>query len=104
MKIQLFKKQIKFSHSKWTKIKPELHWRIAIWGFFVLLIISFSIGAYLFIRESKAINSLSFDNTKTSLNTDGLERIQKVLSMFSEREKKSAEILSSPSIFSDPSL
>ncbi len=104
MKIKLFKKTNKFSHSSWTKLHPGLHWRIALYGFFTLVVASFAFGFYLFIKEDKAINSLSFDDTKAAVDTVSRDRIQKVLNLFSEREKKSAEIISNPPTFSDPSI
>jgi hypothetical protein len=104
MKIQLFKKKNKFSHSKWSIMSPGRHWHIALALASFLVVASFAFGLYLFIEENRAIDSLSLDDGKVAVDTISYERIKKVLDIFTEREKRSEEILNSPASFSDPSL
>ena len=69
---------------------------------FVLILASCAFGLYLFMKISNesvapVINVGKQDTIKK-------ERLNKVLEYFSEREKKSIEILNSPSPIIDPSL
>ena len=104
MKGVTIKKKVKFSHSKWTKLRPGLHWRIALSFSFVLILAAFAFGLYLFIGEKKAIDSLSIDKNKELVESINRNRLQGVLDVFKEREEKSNTILNSPPGFSDPSI
>ncbi len=104
MKLKLLKKKIKFSHSKWSMIDPEHHWHTSLLLALILVLLSFSFGAYLFMKERKALNSLTLEGDKVVVDTISYTRIKKVLDMFYEREKTSQEIINSPSAFSDPSI
>jgi cell shape-determining protein MreC len=101
MEIKFLKRKKKFRKGG-LGIKPDLYWRYILYVTFVLIILSFAFGFYLFMRINKEPNL-----SVASVNRGDLikkERIDKVLEYFKEREKKSAEILNSPSLIVDPSL
>ncbi|MES2023892.1 MAG: hypothetical protein V4439_04375 [Patescibacteria group bacterium] len=103
IKIKLFKTKNKFSHSRWSKISPSQNWRLALYILLAIFIASFSFGFYLFIQNNKDINA-DVANTQASKDMLNSKRIQKILDMFSMREKNSANILSNPSTILDPSI
>ncbi len=100
MEINFFKKKKKFRKGG-MDIKPDLYWRYILYMVFVLIIASCAFGIYLFwgvnTESAPIVNSSGQDMIKK-------ERLDKVLEYFSEREKKSVEILNSPSPIVDPSL
>jgi len=101
MEIKFFKKQKKFKKGGWA-IKPDLYWGyiLAITFLFILLFCIF--GLYLFIKVNK--EPISFVPTVSDQEIIKKEKLDKVLEYFSEREKKSEEILNSPSPIVDPSI
>lgn len=100
MEINFLKKNKKLIR-KDLEIKPDLYWKYILYITFVLIFFSFVFGFYLFIKISKE-PVLSVNNT-SGQETIKKERINKVLEYFSDREKKSTEILNSPSPIVDPS-
>ncbi len=83
---------------------PAKHWRIILYTLSILVIVSFALGFYLFIEQDREINSISTEDAASPLNNVNMKHIQKVLDIFSEREKKSAEILSAQAPVTDPSI
>ena len=101
MEIKFLKKKKKFRKGG-LGIKPDLYWRYILYITFVLIFIFCIFGLYLFIKTSQEpILPIANVNGQDTIKK---ERINKVLEYFTEREKKSTEILNSPSPIVDPSL
>ena len=101
MKIKLFKKENNFK-KKDFELNPNLYWKIVLFLALAAIFFSFSFGYYLFMKINNEDSSLSAGDIKQAplLTRASLE---KALNYFSEREKKSAEIINSPSPIVDPS-
>lgn len=83
-------------------IKPDLYWKYIL-GMSLLLTIGASIfGFFLFEKINKDTVSSNVDIDKN--DTIKKERIDSALGYFNAREKKSIEILNSPSPINDPSF
>lgn len=105
MKIELsklFKKEKKFEKKEFT-FNAYFYWKLAIVGAFFLIALSFFFGYYLFTKINKEPD-LSAQSGNGQIPTVNKNRISEVFRVFSEREKKSAEILNSPAPVVDPSL
>jgi len=105
MKIELsklFKKEKKFEKKEFT-FNAYFYWKLAVLSAFLLIILSFVFGYYLFIKINKEPD-LSAQSGNGQIPTVNKNRILEVFRVFSEREKKSAEILNSPAPVVDPSL
>lgn len=101
MEIKFLKKKKKFRKGG-LGIKPDLYWEYLLYMTFVLIFVSCVFGLYLFMKINKeSIPSVVDINGKEIIEK---ERLTKVLEYFSERKKKSMEILNSPSPIIDPSL
>jgi hypothetical protein len=102
MKINFFKKEKSFKKNDST-FNPNACWRIAVSSAIVIIIFSFVFGYYLFQQiNQEAI--LPDTKAGSQLQAVSEARIKKALNYFSEREKRSTEILNSPSPVVDPSL
>ena len=105
MKIELsklFKKEKKFKKKDFT-FNAYFYWKLAIVSAFFLVILSFCFGYYVFTKINKEPD-LSTQSGNGQIPTINKNRILEVFRVFSEREKKSAEILNSPAPVVDPSL
>ncbi|OGI46121.1 hypothetical protein A2121_01200 [Candidatus Nomurabacteria bacterium GWB1_40_6] len=105
MKIELsklFKKEKKFKKKDFT-FNAYFYWKLAIVSAFFLIVSSFFFGYYLFTKINKEPN-LSATPGGGQVPTIDKSRIEETFRVFSEREKKSAEILNSPAPIVDPSL
>ena len=99
--MKFLKKKKKFKKGG-LGIKPDLYWRYILYTTFALIFLSSVFGLYLFMKiNNEPIPPVVNVNGENSIKK---ERIDKVLEYFSEREKKSIEILNSPSPIVDPSL
>lgn len=99
--IEFLKKKKKFTKGG-SGLKPDLYWRYVLLITFLLVLLSFVFGFFLFLdvtkdRDFSAISVNERDTLKK-------EKINSVLFYFKERENKSNEILNSPSVVVDPSL
>lgn len=102
MKINLFKKENSFKRKNF-QFNPNFYWKIVV-GFALLMIIfSFFFGSNLFNQINQE-PILAATNNSGQVPMVDQNRIEKVLNYFSEREKKSTEILNSPAPVVDPSL
>ena len=101
MQIQIFKKQ-KQIEKKNFKINVNFYWKLILLTFFILTISSFIFGFYLFKKINKDFVYF-YDNLSDKIEVVKKERIEKGLEYFSNREKKSIDILNSPSPIIDPS-
>lgn len=101
MKITLFKTKTSFK-KKALAPEPGFYWKLVILLVFILILLSFIFGYYMF---KKAIDesTVSIENINKKQPVQK-EKIQKVLEYFSLREKKSNDILNSNIIVVDPSL
>ncbi len=102
MNIKIFKNKKKFKKGGFHT-NPNIGWEIIL--FINLFLVAFILifGVYLFMltnKESEADGRESGSQIKIVKK----DRIDKVLEYFSLREKKSADILNSPSPLIDPSL
>lgn len=104
MKIKFFKKEKNFSKEKeslWLNI--NFYWKFAVFFLFAVVVSSALFGRYLFMQTNQEL-VLSKDKTSPQVETISKERIDSVLEYFSNRDKKSEEILNSPAPVIDPSL
>ncbi len=101
MKIKFFKREKKFKKGGFG-VKPDLYWKYILFAIFSLILASCIFGLCLFIKINRELIS-PVTNT-SERETIKKERLDKILEYFSEREKKSIEILNSPSPIIDPSL
>ncbi|MEK7060148.1 MAG: hypothetical protein AAB970_00810 [Patescibacteria group bacterium] len=101
MNLNFLKKKKKFKKGG-LGIKPDLYWRYILYMTFILIFLSCAFGLYFFIKtnEKPIIPTVGVNGQDTIKK----ERFDKVLEYFSEREKKSLQILNSPSPIIDPSL
>jgi hypothetical protein len=102
MQIKFFKTQKSFKKGG-MHIHPEIYWGICLCLAFVIIITSIIFGFFLFQKINQTLTATG-DNNKIPIPAISKERIDKALDYFSEREKKSAEILNSPAPVVDPSL
>ncbi len=102
MKINLFKKEKSFKKKDFT-FHSNLYWRIILLGTTIIILLSFIFSYHLFIQINQD-PVLLIENNSGQLPLVNKDRIDKVLNYFSEREKKSIEILNSPAPIVDPSL
>jgi hypothetical protein len=102
MKIKFFEKSNNFKR-KDSVLNQNLYWETAVFGEFILIIISFIFGYYLFAQINK-IPASSVANDNGQVPTIDKVRIEKALNYFSDREQKSKAILNSPAPVVDPSL
>jgi uncharacterized protein YpmB len=102
MNINLLK-QKKVFKKKDYKLNPNLSWSIIVFLIFIAIVLSFVYGFFLFMKINKDV-AISNVDTITHVEESRKIRIEKVLEYFSEREKKSEEILVSPSLAVDPSI
>jgi hypothetical protein len=102
MKIKLFKKENNFK-KKDFELNPNLYWKLALGGAFVIILFSFFFGYNLFmkINEDSVMPNAGASDQVLMVNKD---HILKVLNYFSEREQKSIQIINSSSPVVDPSL
>ena len=101
---EIFKEKKNFLKEKRSGIRPGFVWEMALLSGFVLILLSFAFGFYLFMQvnnESSAAESAVVTQSSTSKN---LDRLQKTLQNFSDKQNKSAAILNAPSSVVDPSL
>ena len=101
MKIDFFKTKKSF-HKKSSLPDPNIYWRLTILLFTILMIASSLFGYYTFMQIRQEAE-YSIENIKRRAPVEH-ERIEKVLEYFFLREKKSFEIINTPSVVVDPSL
>ena len=82
---------------------PNISWEIVLGLALVLILASFIFGFYLFTQVSRESVLPTTDSDKQIPMVDE-SRLEKALDHFSERERKSAEILNSSVPVVDPSL
>lgn len=101
MQIKFFKTKKNFK-KKNLELNPYLYWKLIVLSAIILTTGAFVFGYYTFIQTQED----STDSIKNSINKKPIEkeRIEKVLDYFSLREKKSVQIINSPSPVVDPSL
>jgi len=95
---KFFKKEKNFKkeeESLWLNV--NLYWKLAVIFMFLGAFCSFFFGYYLFTQINKE-PVMSSSNPINQIKTVKKEAINKELQYFSEREKKSAGIINSPSI------
>ena len=100
--MQLFKKQNNFRKENFQfNLNP--FWKLSVFVVLFFVIFSFFFGYYLFVQvnQEPVLSITSYDRQIPMIKKD---RLDKTLNYFSERGKKSAEILNSPSPVVDPSL
>ncbi|MFA5778058.1 MAG: hypothetical protein WC870_01015 [Candidatus Paceibacterota bacterium] len=102
MKIKIFKNKKSFKKGG-VHTSPNTIWGFVLCAAFGLTLMFFIFGAYLFIQTKQEF-VLPATNENGQAPKVNKERILKVLNYFFEREKKSVEILNSPSPIVDPSL
>ncbi len=102
MKIQFFKKENDFKKKNFG-FNPNLYWEFAVIMVFMFIILSAISGYYLFMQINQE-PIVSSPATNTRAGAVDKNRIDKALNYFSDREKKSAQIINSPAPVVDPSL
>jgi magnesium-transporting ATPase (P-type) len=101
MKINFFKTKKNFK-KKNLDLNSNFYWKIIVGTVFLLVLSSFVFGYYTFLGVKE--DSISSGETFLKKRSIEKERLEKVLEYFSLREKKSVEILSSPTPIVDPSI
>lgn len=102
MKINFLK--IKKNYTKKSfKISPNFYWKIIVSIFFLLLVASFLFSWFVF-KKTNIQNELVFERKSEKLSDKEKKKIQEALNYFSEREKKTSEILNSEISVVDPAL
>ena len=102
MDLKIFKKKKSFKKGD-LFIDPNFYWRIILCFVFLCMLGVFFFGWY-FFKKTSIENNISSTDTAGQVEVISKDRIKKVIDYFSNKEKKSVEIInSSPSII-DPSL
>ena len=102
MKTKFFKIKKIFKKENF-EINPDIYWRVVVIVFLLLTIASFVFAYNLFVQINDGdISSTQNNSEKVGNKEKG--KIEDALNYFSEREKKSTEILNSSSSIVDPSL
>ena len=102
MKIKLFKKQNNFKKKDFV-FHLNFYWRIIILCAIVMVFSSFLFGYRFFVKINQRPVS-QFTNKESMADALNQNNILKALNYFSEKERRSNEILNSPSMVVDPSL
>src|SRR5947209_15515672 len=102
MKIKISKNKKSFKKEGY-QINPNISWEFILSIAVLLIIASFIFGFYLFMQINQE-PILADTNDSGQVPRISKDQILKVLGYFSEREKKSAEIVNSPAPIVDPSL
>lgn len=104
MNINIFKIKIKKKLRK-ENFQPNqnFYWRIIFLLAFLMILASFIFGLYFFMKTNKETSFIE-ENISEQADLVRKEKIEKVLKYFSEREKKSNDILNASSPVVDPSL
>jgi hypothetical protein len=95
------KKQKKFK-KKSIEIDVNFYWKILLYVSLLIIIASFVYGILLFLKTNKDFK-LPEAQTSSQLEKVKKDRINKILDYFSQKEKKSQDILELPSGVIDPS-
>ena len=102
--IKFFKKEKKFKKEKENlSLAIDLYWKLAVLLMAIVVIFSAFFGYYLFMNIKKE-PALSASGISQQFETVNQDRVNKILEYFSARDKKSNQILNSPSPIVDPSL
>ena len=102
MKIEIFKIKKNFRKGGFHT-NPNVGWKIILFMVFFVIIASIIFGFYLFGKIDKEF-AVPITETEVQEKIVKKERLEKVLEYFFLREKKSIEILNSPSPVIDPAL
>ena len=102
MEIKLFKKEINYKKKNF-RFNPNLYWDIAVGCAFVLILVISFFSYNLFLKTNEEPVP-SMDSIDAQIPKVSKDRILKVLDYFSQKEKKSTEILTSPVPVVDPSI
>ncbi len=102
MYLKIFKNKKSFKKEGFHT-NPNISWEFILCIAFALVLASFIFGFYLF-KQTNQESTLPAMGGNGQVRAVSKDRILKVLNYFSEREKKSAEILNSPAPIVDPSL
>ncbi len=101
MQITLFKIKNNFK-KKNPELSPSFYWKLIVGVAFVLILVSFTFGYYVFNEMQKEADLSAGNFTKRPPVRK--ERLERVIEYFSGREKKSIQILNSPTPVVDPSI
>jgi hypothetical protein len=102
MKINFFKKENNFKKKDFS-FNTNFYWKLAVAVASVGVLWAFFFGYNLFMQINQESSFLSA-NPGTQIPTVDQNRLNKDLNYFSDRQRKSADILNSPSPVVDPSL
>ena len=102
MDLKFLKRKKNFKKGNF-QIRPDLYWHLALCVGVLFTFPFFIFGFYLF-KQVNTEPELQAQNSNKQIEVAKKERVQNVLKYFSDREKKSTEILNSPSPIVDPSL
>jgi len=102
MKINFFKKDNSFKKKDHT-FHSNFFWKIILLCAFIIILFSFVFSYRLFMQTNQE-SILSTANNSGELPLVNKDSLGKVLNYFSEKEKRSIEVLNSPAPVVDPSL
>ncbi len=101
MRIKFLQLKRKFKKGG-SGVKPDLYWRCILSGSLVLVLGSLVFGLYLLLETNKELVLPVIDREGKEISIQ--KRLSETLQYFWEREKRSVDILDSPSPVIDPSL
>ena len=102
IKINFFKKEKNFKKKNFA-FNANLYWEFALLVLLIMILLSSFFGYYLFSQINQE-PVLSIDSTNVKASILDKNKLEKILNYFSDRQKKSIEILNSPLPVVDPSL
>jgi hypothetical protein len=102
MKFNFFKRENSLKKKDFS-FNANLYWKLVLSCTIVIIIFSFFFGHYLFVKINQE-PTIPVANDGGQVPTVKEDDIAKVLNYFSDKEKKSTDILNSPAPVVDPSL
>lgn len=102
MKIELFKIKKSFKKESFS-VNPNTYFRFVVLIAFAVILVGFGFGFYAF-KELGGESVEKKDKSGGITELTKKEKIDKVLEYFTERDRKSIEIINSPAPIVDPSL
>ncbi len=102
LELKFFKKQHKFKHEG-VLISPRKHWNFILAVLAILIASSFVFGFYVFIQEGQEPASAGAGQNQYRHKIN-LDKLNKTLDVFAEKEKVSQDIISAVAEIPDPGL
>lgn len=102
MKINFFTKSNNFKKKDFN-FNTSFYWKLALFGGFIIIILSFFFGYNLFVQINQETPSLDV-NVGGQSPLVNKEKLDKILNIFLDKENRSLQIINSKALIVDPSL